>query len=423
MNQVVVTGVGAVSAGAVGALTLFERLAAGESLVRAHPDLVALGFANPYCVYIDDATWADIAPLLGEVEPEWGRQSRLAIAAASLALSQAQLGERVGRGAVFVANNKHTFDERDVKALAAVYDEGTDVLDLDLLAARGWPSGERGYFHKQQDEAGLALARRLGWYAHHAARGEACAAGTMVIGSAMQQIRAGLIDLAVVGACETMCNFTPLVAFNGVGALSDGERFQGTAISRPFDKDRNGFVMGEGSAFLVLESAEHAARRGAVVLARLTGFAGLLEAHHITASDEAGDEYARCMRAALQDAGLGADDIDHVNAHGTSTPGNDAAEALALKQVFGSRANTVPVTSNKSALGHSLANSGAVEAVLAVLSLQQQRLLPTLNFHAPDDATSGLDIVTSTRRAPLRRVLSNSFGFGGVNASLVLEAA
>lgn len=423
MHSVVITGVGAISAGAVGAYPLFARLAAGESLIRANPALTALGFANPWCVYIDDDTWAQIQPLIGEPDADWGRQTQLALAAAALAAEQAGITTVAAgsRAAVFVASNKHTFNEQHLAALAQVFDSSDEQLDLDALLNACDSSPD--YFHKQQDQAALALARRLGWPAHHGARGEACAAGTMVIGSAMQQIRAGLLDIAIVGATETMCNFTPLVAFNGVGALAAADKWQGSAISRPFDKERCGFVMGEGSAFLVLESERHAAARGATPLARISGFAGLLEAYRITASDDAGNEYARCMRAALDDAGLQPSDIDHVNAHGTSTPTNDAAEALALKQLFGERIAQVAVTSNKSALGHSLANSGAVEAVLSVMSLQQQLLLPTLNFTEGDDATAGLDIVTATRAQPLRRILSNSFGFGGVNACLILEQA
>src|SRR5690606_6965868 len=171
--------------------------------------------------------------------------------------------------------------------------------------------------------------------------------------------------------------------------------------SRPFDKDRSGFVIGDGAAFLVLESRAHAEARGARVLARIAGYAGVAEAVQMTSSSRDGSDYAACIRAALADAGLTPDEIDHVNAHGTSTQANDACEAAALHTVFADRAGHVPITGNKSAMGHSLANSGAAEAVLSVLSIQRQTLLPTLNFTERDDVTRGLDIVTERHDAPV----------------------
>lgn len=423
MKEVVITGVGAVSAGTVGADSLFWTLAEGRSLIRSWSKLSALGFGNPSCVFIDNETWQAVDASLGPLEPEWGPQTRLALCAATEAWQRAGLGEhRVERGGVFLASNKHTFDEVQLRSLAPHMNWERERLQLDDFLRSGVTRPE-AYFHKQQDQAALALAHRFGLQASHGAHGEACAAGAMAIGAAMQFIRAGLVDVALAGAAETMCNFMPLVAFSVVGALADGEHLKGGAISRPFDEARCGFVMGEGSAFLVLESASHAARRGAQPLARVRGFAGLLEACRITASADDGSEYARCMIEALQDAGLAPDAIDHINAHGTSTPTNDACEALAVKQVFGDRIAEIPITANKSALGHSLANSGAVEAVLATLSLHRQMLLPTLNYERACSPCAGLDIVTSTRSAPIKNVLSSSFGFGGANACLVLEAA
>ncbi|UXI69102.1 beta-ketoacyl-[acyl-carrier-protein] synthase family protein [Tahibacter amnicola] len=427
-QEVVVTGVGVVCAGTLGAQALFDRLAGGQTLIRDNAELTSMGFGNPACAFVDEVTWSRVDALIGQVEPEWGGQTRLAMAAATMAWQQAGLGGSVeNHGGVFLASNRQLFDEHAIAELAPMLDVHGESIDfdayLDALVEADRRSIEHHYFHKQQDLATLALARRFGLQEHHGAHGEACAAGAMAIGAAAQQIRSGLIDVALAGATETPCNFMTFVAFNGVGALADGSSVQGAAISRPFDRERYGFVMGEGSAFLVLESAEHARQRGARILARVKGFAGVLEAHRITSSDADGTEYARCIRLALEDAGLTPADIDHVNAHGTSTPTNDACEAMALKQVFGERIGQVPVTANKSALGHSLANSGAVEAVLSVLSLENQLLLPTANYCEPDEACSGLDVVTQPRPMKVRRVLSNSFGFGGANVSLILEAA
>jgi 3-oxoacyl-[acyl-carrier-protein] synthase II len=159
------------------------------------------------------------------------------------------------------------------------------------------------------------------------------------------------------------------------------------------------------------------------VLARIGGFAGMAEACRMTASLDDGSEYARCIEAALDDAGLAAHQVDHINAHGTSTGANDACEAAAIRRVFGERAARIPITANKSAMGHSIGNSGAAEAVLSVLSLQRQVVLPTLNYSEADEKCSGLDIVTSLRPALINTILSNSFGFGGENCALILRAA
>lgn len=245
----------------------------------------------------------------------------------------------------------------------------------------------------------------------------------MAIGNGYRHIRHGILDVALVGGVELLCDFSSLIIFSAIGALAQTGPFKDTEVSRPFDKNRYGFVMGEGSAFLVLESRTHAQARGAPVLACVAGYAGQAEACRITASEEDGSEYARCILSALADAGLSPASIDHINAHGTSTVANDNCEAAAIHYVFGEHAGRIPITANKSAMGHSLANSGAAEAVLSILSLRRQQILPTLNLTAADNACDGLDIVTQTRSAPISAILSNSFGFGGENCALVLRAA
>ncbi|RYD90600.1 MAG: beta-ketoacyl-[acyl-carrier-protein] synthase family protein, partial [Sphingobacteriales bacterium] len=162
--------------------------------------------------------------------------------------------------------------------------------------------------------------------------------------------------------------------------------------------------------------------RGAKILGYISGFSKHTEAWRITSSRQDGSDYARCMRDAITDAGLSLEDIDHINAHGTSTEQNDSCESMAIKKLFASRAASIPVTSNKSAIGHSLAASGAIEAAMSILSLHHQMLLPTLNYQAPDDDTAGIDVVKTATAAPIRHVLSNSFGFGGENSALVMSA-
>lgn len=425
-RDVVVTGLGAVSACGLGAERLFDRLAAGHSLIGANPMLSALGFDNPAATWIGEDVLAQADALNGERDRDWGVHTRIALAAAIEAWRNAGMNladiSDAARGGVFYASNRQFFELDDVRSLPAPgKDERIDFdAFLDTLDTDGWSSE---YFRRQQDLASLVIARRFGLHGHHGAHGEACAGGAMSIGSAVARIRSGDMDFALAGASESTNNLIMMVAFNSIGALASAASIAPDRISRPFDRERCGFVMSEGSAFLMLESAERAAARGATVLARITGFSGLLESQRMTSSDDTGEEYARCILAAIEDAGLTANEIDHVNAHGTSTQSNDACEALALKRVFGARVGEIPITANKSALGHSLGNSGAIEAVLSVISLRRQVVLPTLNFNEPDSETAGLRLLAEARPTAIRRVLSNSFGFGGSNAALIMEAA
>lgn len=306
-------------------------------------------------------------------------------------------------------------------ALCRHYDPVADQVSLDdYLQHENHDASS--YFHKRQDMAALTLAQVYGFDDAIMTPGDACAAGGISIGTGFRHIAHGELDVALVGATETMSNYVPLIAFAALGALSQHPTDAPEKLSRPFDKDRSGFIMGEGSAFLVLESLEHAQKRGAVILAKLSGFSRQCEAYRITASPKDGSDYGRCIQAALDDAGLPASAIDHINAHGTSTMQNDSVESAAIKLVFGERAAEIPTTSNKSALGHSLAASGAIEAVLSVVSLQEQMLLPTLNFHEGDADTSGLNIVQKAAPMTIKHIVSNSFGFGGENCVLVLSA-
>jgi len=204
-----------------------------------------------------------------------------------------------------------------------------------------------------------------------------------------------------------------------MGALSTRNEDPQRA-SRPFDKDRDGFVMGEGSAVLVLEELEHAVGRGATILAEVLGYGATNDAYHISAPAENGAGAAACMSLALVDAGLSIDQIHYINAHGTSTPLNDKSETAAIKTVFGERAYSVPVSSTKSMTGHLLGASGAIEGLICVKALQDQMIPPTINYETPDPVCD-LDYVPNhARPAALKHVMSNSFGFGGHNATIIL---
>jgi 3-oxoacyl-[acyl-carrier-protein] synthase II len=249
----------------------------------------------------------------------------------------------------------------------------------------------------------------------------ACAAGTHAVGDAFKLIQRGAADLMVCGGAEAVVTPVTLSGFGAARALST-RNDEPARASRPFDAERDGFVMSEGSGVLILEELERARERGAPVLAEVVGYGLTSDAHHMTAPDPTGDGFARCMRMALADAGLQPEDIDYVNAHGTSTDLNDATEAKAIHQVFGGRAESPPVSSTKSMIGHMLGATGGVEAAFSVLSLRDQVLPPTINYENPDPDCD-LDCVPNQKRqAAVSRVLSNSFGFGGTNGSLVFAA-
>ncbi len=249
----------------------------------------------------------------------------------------------------------------------------------------------------------------------------ACASGADSIGEAANIIRRGDADVAIAGGTEAAITPIAFAGFSAAKALTASRNDDPARASRPFDATRDGFVMGEGAGTLVLESEEHARGRGATILAELAGYAATSDAFHITQPDEQGEGAARAMKLALAHAGLQPDDIDYVNAHGTSTQMNDRLETLALKRVFGDYAYELPISSTKSMTGHLLGAAGAVEAVVSVLALRNGIIPPTANYEQPDPGCD-LDYVPNVARAAtLEAVMSNSLGFGGHNASLVFR--
>jgi 3-oxoacyl-[acyl-carrier-protein] synthase II len=248
----------------------------------------------------------------------------------------------------------------------------------------------------------------------------ACATGAHSIGEAFRIIQYGDADLMVAGGTEA--NLTPLTVggFNAMKALST-RNDEPEKASRPFDKDRDGFVIAEGAGIVVLEEMEHALQRRAKIYGEIIGYGYNGDAFHITAPSEDGDGAARCMRLALKDAGIGPENIDYINAHGTSTDMNDVIETRAIKRVFGEKAYGIPVSSTKSMTGHLLGAAGAVEAIFSILAMRDQICPPTVNCDNPD-AECDLDYVPHTaRKHEIRTAMSNSFGFGGTNAVLIFR--
>ncbi|HCF61907.1 MAG TPA: beta-ketoacyl-[acyl-carrier-protein] synthase II [Myxococcales bacterium] len=266
-----------------------------------------------------------------------------------------------------------------------------------------------------------ALGIRLGVKGPNWVPVSACATGAHSIGEAARLIRYGECDAVLAGGAEAPLTPTCVAGFNAMKAMCSDRNDSPARASRPFDASRNGFVPAEGAGVLVVEELEHARRRGAKIVAELVGYGANSDAHHITAPAPGGEGAVRCMRRALQDAEMRPEEIGYINAHGTSTPLNDANETLAIKRVFGEHARRLAVSSTKSMTGHPLGAAGGIETVFSALALQRGVLPPTINYETPDPECD-LDYVPNrARELRVEAAMSNSFGFGGTNAVLVLK--
>lgn len=401
--RVAVTGMGVKTPAGNVLETLWATLLTGRSMAAPLPRLREAGLVNAIGCEVRDF---DPVAYLGVKEARRAdRVTQLGVAAATDALADA--------GDVEV--------ERSRCAVVA----GTGVGGLATQEEEERTMFERGPSRVSpmlvpmmmaNATAGM-IAIRNGWTGPNLCVATACAAGTHAIGEGLRLVRDGSAEVVLAGGAEAALTPVALAAFSRMGALS-GRADEPERASRPFDVARDGFVMGEGAAFLVLERWESAVARGARIYGEVLGYGRNADAHHITAPSPDGTGALACMELALEDAGLRPSDIGHVNAHGTSTPLNDAAEAAALGKVFGG--NVPPVTSVKGATGHLIGAAGAVEAVVSLLSLRHGLVPPTAN-HETTDPEIPLDVVAGSPRAVSPApVLSNSFGFGGHNATIVL---
>jgi len=270
------------------------------------------------------------------------------------------------------------------------------------------------------DAAGGMIAIHLGIRGPNMAVVTACATGTNAVGEAAEIIRRGQADVIFAGGSEAAIVPIAMAGMNVMNALSTRNE-NPQAASRPFDRERDGFVMGEGAAVLAVEALDHARLRGAKILAEVTGYATTNDAYHISAPAENGEGAASCMQLALESAGLKTIEISYINAHGTSTLLNDKSETAAIKKVFGEQSYDVPISSTKSMTGHLLGASGALEAVFCVKALQDAMIPPTINYETPDPECDLDYVPNSARQSDLSHVMSNSFGFGGHNATIILS--
>jgi 3-oxoacyl-[acyl-carrier-protein] synthase II len=407
-RRVVVTGVGLVCALGIGTDQVWERLLAGASGVGPITQFDASAFDCRIAAEVhnfDPLNWISKKDL-----KKMGRFIQIAVAGADFAMRMARLEITppiADAAGVYIASGIGGFDiiEREHYKLI-----------------EGGPGRISPFFIPAAiiNLASGVISIRYGARGPNSATATACSASAHAVGDSFRIIERGDAEVMICGGTEAAITPMGIGGFAAMKALSTRNDQPGCA-SRPFDAERDGFVVGEGAGILVLESFDHAQKRNAPIIAELVGYGMSGDANHITQPAEDGNGAYRVMRAALRDAGVRGEQVGYVNAHGTSTPLGDAIETLALKRVFGEHAKKLAVSSTKSMTGHLLGGAGGLEAGISVLALRDQKLPPTINYAHPDPACD-LDYVPNhSRKAAIEYALSNSFGFGGTNAALIFK--
>ena len=418
MRRIVVTGLGAVSPLGCGVELVWSRLLAGQSGLRALSEKISADLGARIAGLVPDKTddadggFDPDAVVARKDQRKMDRFILFAMVAAAEAIAQAGWApadaQSLERTATVIASGIGGFPAI-VEAVRI-----TDARGIRRLSPFTVPSF-------LVNLAAGHISIRYGYKGPIGAPVTACAAGVQAIGDAARLIRAGEADVAVCGGAEACIDLVSLGGFAAARALSTGFNDMPTRASRPFDRDRAGFVMGEGAGILVIEELQHALDRGARPIAEIIGYGTTADAYHVTSGPEDGEGAARAMQLALRQAGLAPGDVQHLNAHSTSTPVGDSSELAAIKTVFG-RDRQIAVSATKSATGHLLGAAGGLEAIFTALAVRDQIAPPTLNLENPDPLAEGIDLVGGqARQLPITHAISNGFGFGGVNASIVLR--
>ncbi|MNF65133.1 3-oxoacyl-[acyl-carrier-protein] synthase 2 [compost metagenome] len=417
-KRIVVTGMGALTPLGCGVEQIWQRLLAGQSGIRRLPpeligDLsISIGGQVPDRTQDPEAGFDPDLLLAPKEQRKMDRFILFALAAAHEALTQAgwapQTPEAQERTATIIASGVGGFPAIS-EAVRTTDNKGPRRLSPFTIPSflSNMAAGHVSISHGFKGPLGAPVT--------------ACAAGVQAIGDAARMIRAGEIDVALCGGAEAAIHRVSLAGFAAARALSSDYNDTPERASRPFDQARDGFVMGEGAGLLVIEELQHALARGARPIAELVGYGTSADAYHMTAGPEDGDGARRAMQQALHQAGVEASQVQHLNAHATSTPVGDKGELAAIKALFG-KDSGLAISSTKSATGHLLGAAGGIEAIFTVLALRDQVAPATLNLESPDAAAEGLNLIRGrAQHLPMEYALSNGFGFGGVNASVLFR--
>jgi 3-oxoacyl-[acyl-carrier-protein] synthase II len=417
-RRVVVTGYGMITASGKNTDETFEKCSRGLSGIDYIRSFDTTGLPCQIAGEIDNRWIEEFENTTDQKLRKFSsRGLRLMRIAASEAAKEAGLEEVRDRDNIGVSLGSHgdNPDIEDLKLIHRFYD-GEGNWDMkNLLKAGGYPFLQ--FFRRKPDVAASILSTTFDCRGPVLSLVSACAAGSHAIGEAVRLIEDKKCDVMIAGGCEATIDFTGMIGFILLKALCE-KYTDPQKASRPFDRKRSGFVMSEGAGALVLEELEHARSRGAQILGEIKGYGSSADAYRITDTHPKGLGAVIAMKAALDDASISPDDVDYINAHGTSTVQNDLTETRAIKEVFGERAKDVPVSSNKSMLGHAIAAAGPIECILTLVGINRSVILPTINYESRDPKCD-LDYVPNEARHKGHRIaLSNSFGFGGQNACL-----
>jgi beta-ketoacyl-acyl-carrier-protein synthase II len=407
--RIVITGLGAITPLGSSVNELWEGLLAGKSGIRRITQFDASSFPCQIAGEIPDFNPEDY--MQRKEARRVARSAQIGLAAAVQAVSDAGLPDKVSDGerTGVIFGTAMGGLERSDDGIQTLRSKGLSRINPFILPA-GIPN-----------LSAFLIAQRFQCYGPNTTIATACATGSQVIGEAAEYIRRGVVDLIITGGTEALIKDFAIGGFSAMRALPTSYNHNPEAASRPFDAKREGFLFSEGAGSMVLESHEHAKARGAKIYAEVAGHAASSDAYHIAAPDPEAKGPSRAMKWALQDAGLDPIDVDYINAHGTSTPLNDATETRAIKMVFNEHAYNLAISSTKSMIGHAMGASGVLEAISSTLTLQTGWIPPTINYEFPDPDCDLDYVPNQARQQHVNVALSNSFGLGGQNACLVLK--